>query len=108
MSYFGVTNTLYIEFEGYSVIDSKDLVENSIPDPDACGNIIAITIEHASKRTEVSQLALAPPHNKALHTDKTSATRPLFCLARRYVAIYSKHRSRIVSHINHNEPNKKK
>lgn len=59
MSYFDDTDTLYIEFKGDSVAESRDLDENTILDLDDSGNIIAITVEHASKRTDVHQLTLS-------------------------------------------------
>ena len=59
MSYFDDTDTLYIEFRGDAVAQSKDLDENTILDLDSDGNIIAITVEHASKRTDVHRLTLS-------------------------------------------------
>lgn len=59
MSYFDDTDTLYIEFKGDTVAESRDLDENTIIDLDGSGNIIAITMEHAGKRTDVHQLTLS-------------------------------------------------
>ena len=59
LSYFDDTDTLYIEFREENVVETKDLDENTILDLDAAGNIIAITVEHASKRTDVHQLTLS-------------------------------------------------
>jgi uncharacterized protein YuzE len=59
MSYFDDTDTLYIELKEESVVETKDIDENTILDLDAAGNIIAITVEHASKRTDVHQLTLS-------------------------------------------------
>ncbi len=59
MSYFEDTDTLYIEFKEDSVVETKDLDENTLLDLDAYGNIIAITVEHASRRTDVNQLTLS-------------------------------------------------
>lgn len=59
MSYFDDTDTLYIEFKQDSVVETKDLDQNTILDLDASGNIVAITVEHASERTDVSQLTLS-------------------------------------------------
>ena len=56
MSYFDDTDTLHIELKEDSVVETKDLDENTILDLDASGNIIGITMEHASKRTDVNQL----------------------------------------------------
>jgi len=59
VSYFQDTDTLYIEFRKASVVETKDLDENTIMDLDKSGNIISITLEHASKRTDVNQLTLS-------------------------------------------------
>ena len=59
MSYFQDTDTLYIEFKESNVVETKDLDENTIIDLDANGDIISITVEHASNRTDVHRLTLS-------------------------------------------------
>lgn len=59
MSYFEDTDTLYIEFKEVDTVETKDLDENTILDLDEKGNIISITVEHASNRTDVHQLTLS-------------------------------------------------
>ena len=59
VSYFEDTDTLYIEFKEDSVSETKDLDENTLLDLDSSGNIVAITLEHASKRTDINQLTLS-------------------------------------------------
>lgn len=59
MSYFEDTDTLYIEFKSDEVVETKDLDENTLLDLDISGNILSITVEHASKRTDISQLTLS-------------------------------------------------
>ena len=59
MSYFEETDTLYIEFRQTAVAATKDLDENTLLDVDSTGEIIAITVEHASQRTDVSKLVLS-------------------------------------------------
>jgi uncharacterized protein YuzE len=56
VQYFEDTDTLYIEFQGWEIAETRDLDENTLLDLDAEGNVCAITFEHASKRTDVSQL----------------------------------------------------
>ena len=56
--YFEETDTLYIEFRGRDIAESKDLDENTVVDYDADGNVCAITIEHASLRTDVDRLTV--------------------------------------------------
>ena len=59
VSYFEDTDTLYIELKQTDIRESKDLDENTILDLDSEGNIVAITMEHASTRTDVHNLTLS-------------------------------------------------
>ncbi|MEX1258830.1 MAG: DUF2283 domain-containing protein [Gemmatimonadota bacterium] len=56
--YFEDTDTLYIEFRDREILETRDLDENTTLDVDAEGNVLAITFEHASKRTDVRHLTL--------------------------------------------------
>ena len=56
VQYFEDTDTLYIEFRERDIVETKDLDENTVLDLDADGNVCAITLEHASDRTDVRQL----------------------------------------------------
>ena len=56
VKYFEDTDTLYIEFNESDIVESKDLDENTILDLDSNGNVCAITVEHASQRTDVRHL----------------------------------------------------
>jgi uncharacterized protein YuzE len=58
MSYFDDTDTLYIEFKSSDIVETKDLDENTTLDIDSNGDIVAITLEHASNRTDIGQLTL--------------------------------------------------
>lgn len=58
ISYFEETDTLYIELYADAIAESKDLDENTVIDVDHDGNLCAITIEHASRRADVSHLAV--------------------------------------------------
>ncbi len=51
--YFSSTDTLFIEFRTQSVAETRDLDENMLLDLDADGNVCAITVEHASERTDI-------------------------------------------------------
>ncbi|MGH7238726.1 MAG: DUF2283 domain-containing protein [Candidatus Saccharimonadales bacterium] len=53
IQYFQQTGTLYIEFRAAGKTETKDLDENTLLDVDSDGNIFAITIEHASQRTNI-------------------------------------------------------
>lgn len=56
--YFADTDTLYIEFRDQGIVDIRDLDESTTMDLDAEGNVLALTLEHASRRTDVSRLVL--------------------------------------------------
>ncbi len=56
--YFEDTDTLYIEFRDQEIIETRDLDENTTVDVDAEGNVLAITFEHASRRTDVRHLTV--------------------------------------------------
>lgn len=51
--YFTDTDTLLIEFRNTPVAETRDLDENTVLDVDADGHICAITVEHASARTDI-------------------------------------------------------
>lgn len=53
IKYFQDTDTLYIEFRKAGIAETRDLDENTVLDLDADGNICAITVEHASHRTDI-------------------------------------------------------
>jgi uncharacterized protein YuzE len=55
--YFADTDTLYIEFRDIPVTETRDLDENTTLDLDARGEILAITVEHASARTGIPEFS---------------------------------------------------
>ena len=57
IKYFADTDTLYIEFKPGTVAETRDLDENTLLDLDCDGNIAAITVEHASKRTDIPKFS---------------------------------------------------
>jgi uncharacterized protein YuzE len=59
VSYFEDTDTLYIELRQGPVADTRDIDENTLVDVDEAGNMLAITIEHAKGRTELSEFMYA-------------------------------------------------
>jgi len=58
VQYFDDTDTLYIEFSGATISESRELDEYTILDVDAHGQVCAITFEHASQRTDVNHLTV--------------------------------------------------
>ena len=53
IKYFDDTDTLYIELRDLEIAETRDLDENATLDVDAEGNMLALTIEHASARTDL-------------------------------------------------------
>jgi uncharacterized protein YuzE len=53
VKYFKDTDTLFVRFaEGYRE-ETKDLDENTLAEYDAKGNLLCLTMEHASNRADV-------------------------------------------------------
>ena len=55
--YFQGTDTLWIELRDAPVAQTRDMDEDTLIDVDAEGNICSITVEHASRRTDVSRVS---------------------------------------------------
>ncbi len=55
--YFEDTDTLCIEFRADSIVLTPDLDENTLLELDAAGHICAMTVEHASKRTDAKHFS---------------------------------------------------
>jgi len=53
IKYFEDTDTLLIELKSGPVSETRDLDENTVLDLDDQGRVLAITIEHATERTEL-------------------------------------------------------
>lgn len=53
VKYFQDTDTLYIEFSSGQVAETRDLDENSLLELDEQGRVCALTMEHASQRTDI-------------------------------------------------------
>ena len=57
ISYFEDTDTLLIELKPGSVAQTRDLDEDTLLDLDAQGRVLAITLEHAAARAEISNFS---------------------------------------------------
>lgn len=57
VKYFEDTDTLYIEFRADTIVESRDLDENTLLDYDAAGRVCAMTLEHASQRTDAKHFS---------------------------------------------------
>lgn len=53
--YFEDTDTLYIELREGVAADTRDIDENTLVDIDKRGDMLAITVEHATQRAELNR-----------------------------------------------------
>ncbi len=53
IKYFHDTDTLYIEFRAGTIVESRDLDEDTSIELDAQGNVCAMTLEHARDRADI-------------------------------------------------------
>lgn len=56
--YFQDTDTLYLEFKDSTVVETRELDEDTILDYDAEGKIVGITIEHAKNRVGGAEIKM--------------------------------------------------
>lgn len=61
VTYFDDTDTLLVEFSEALVEDTRDLDANTLGDYDGEGNLVAITLEHASKRADIRSFSYSNP-----------------------------------------------
>lgn len=57
IKYFKSTDTLFIEFREADIVETRDLDEDTVIDLDADGNMVAMTMEHASNRSDAPNLS---------------------------------------------------
>lgn len=64
IKYFTDTDTALMEFSGHKVAQTKEINENIYVDLDADGNLVNMTIEHAAKQANISEIAYQQIENK--------------------------------------------
>lgn len=57
VKYFEDTDTLYIEFRADAIVETRDLDENTLLELDEAGRVCAMTLEHASQRTDAKHFS---------------------------------------------------
>ncbi len=57
--YFEDTDTLLIEFSDSEVVETVELNEDMIADYGENGRVVAVTLEHAQKSTDVNSVLFA-------------------------------------------------
>ena len=59
MSYFADADTLYIGLRCSDMAETRDLNEDTLLELNGSGEIVALTLEHASNRTDISRVAIS-------------------------------------------------
>jgi uncharacterized protein YuzE len=54
--YFADTDTALIEFSNEPVVETREISENLYVDLDEKGNLVSMTVEHAKKQANISEL----------------------------------------------------
>ena len=57
ITYFQDTDTLYIEFRAGVMAETRELDEDTLLEPDGEGRVCALTLEHASRRTDAPRFS---------------------------------------------------
>lgn len=55
--YFSDTDTAFIEFSDAAAKGTKEITENLYVDLDQNGNLVSMTIEHAKKQANISEVS---------------------------------------------------
>lgn len=61
ITYFDDTDTLLVEFSDTAIEDTRDIDRNTLGEYDREGNLVALTLEHASKRADVRSFSYSNP-----------------------------------------------
>ena len=64
--YFADTDTALIEFSNEPVVETREISENLYVDLDEKGNLVSMTVEHAKKQANISEVSF-------LQMEKSSA-----------------------------------
>lgn len=65
IKHFTDTDTALLEFSGQQVAQTKEINENIHVDLDADGNLVNMTIEHASSKANIAEVAFQQMKNKS-------------------------------------------
>ncbi|MGC9314668.1 MAG: DUF2283 domain-containing protein [bacterium] len=57
IKYFKDTDTILMIFKEAEIADTRDLDENTLVEFDAEGNLVSITIEHATERANINDFS---------------------------------------------------
>ena len=65
IKYFTGTDTALVEFSDHNVSQTKEINENIYVDLDPDGNLVNMTIEHASKQANIAEVAYQQMKSKS-------------------------------------------
>lgn len=65
IKYFTDTDTALVEFSDRQISQTKEINENIYIDLDADGNLVNMTIEHASRQANIAEVAYQQIENKS-------------------------------------------
>ncbi|MEA3412697.1 MAG: DUF2283 domain-containing protein [Pseudomonadota bacterium] len=57
IKYFEDTDTAHMEFSDHAVVETREINENLYIDLDVRGNVVNMTIEHASVQADIREFA---------------------------------------------------
>lgn len=57
VQYFPDTDTVLVTLNNHPVTQTKDFDENTLLDLDGDGNLVSITIEHATERADIANFS---------------------------------------------------
>ncbi len=57
IKYFSDTDTLLINFAKKEIVETRDINENILIELDEQGNLVSITIEHATKQMDIENFS---------------------------------------------------
>jgi len=60
IKYFEDTDTMLIEFSDREVAETIEISENFYAEVDKEGKVVALTFEHASQYTDLSEISISP------------------------------------------------
>ena len=63
--YFDDTDTAYVEFSNHSSAETKEINDNILLDLDSNGNLVGMTIEHASVQADIAEMSFQQIKKKA-------------------------------------------
>ena len=75
IQYFQDTDTLHLVFNPNSVSETRDLDENTLIDLDENGNLVSMTIEHASDHTDIASFSYQQVTVPVMNEQELSQTR---------------------------------